>query len=147
MQCNPTFSKPAEGLERRTGHVSIHSIMCHPPTGINLLELACPAFPLQLHLTASLHDYWASLLAEYSTDIKDTWPLSHAKTLSALLHHNVRGKTEREEATRRGRGGETSERLNLMFGGVRQRDSKGRNWKSQATEGVGGGALQQCCKG
>lgn len=70
--------------------------MCHPPVGINLLELACPAFPLQLHLTASLHDYWASVLAEYSTDIKDSWPLSHAKKLSALLHCNVREKTERE---------------------------------------------------
>lgn len=71
--------------EKRTGHVYIHSTMCHPPAGINLLELACPAFPPLLHLTASLHNYWASILAEYSTDIKDTWPLSHAKTLSALL--------------------------------------------------------------
>lgn len=71
--------------------------MCHPPAGINLSELACPAFPPQLHLTASLHDYWASILAEHSKDIKDTWPLSRAKTLSALLHHNVREKTEREK--------------------------------------------------
>ncbi len=147
IQGNPTFSKPAEEPERRTGHISIHSIMCHPPTGINLLELACPAFLLQLHLTASLLDYWASILAEYSTDIKDTWPLSHAKTLSALLHHNAREKTEREGTTKRGRRGETSERLNIMFGGVRRRDSKWRNWKSEAMEGVGGGALQQCCKG
>ncbi len=103
IQHNSTFSGLAGELERRTGHISILSIMCHPPTGINLLELTCPAFPLQLHLTASLHDYWASILAEYSTDIKDTWPLSHAKTLSALLHRSVREKTEKEGATRRRR--------------------------------------------
>lgn len=54
----------------------------------------------------------------------------------------MRERKEREETLRRGRGGETSERLHLMFGGVRQ-----RNGKSQASEGVGGGALQQCCKG
>lgn len=31
-----------------------------------------------------------------------------------------------------------------MFGGVKQRDGE---WRSEAMEGVGGGALQQCCKG
>lgn len=44
-------------------------------------------------------------------------------------------------------GEETSGRLNITFGGVRQRATKRRNWKSEAMERVGGGALQQCCKG
>lgn len=136
----PKFSKAAEELERRTGHISTHSIMCHPLTGINLLALACPAFPLQLHLTASLHEYWASLLAEYSTNIKDTWPLSHAKTLSAILHHNEGGKDWKRGNYKEGK--KESERLNTMFGSVRQRDSKWRNWGSEAMEGVGGGVLQ-----
>ena len=149
-QSDPTFSKPAEERrrggeeerrrggeeERRRGHISIHSILCHPPAGINLSELTCPAFPLELHLTASLHDYWASILAEHSTDIKDTWPLSHAKTLSALLHHNVEEKTERKKLQRGREGGGTSERWNVMFGGVREEErvETPREWGDGGSE-------------
>lgn len=52
-------------------------------------------FSFQLHLTALLRDYWASILAEYSADIKDAWPQRRAKTLSALLHRRVRKNWQR----------------------------------------------------
>lgn len=53
--------------------------------------------------------------------------------LWALPQHYIK---EKKGAT----GGGTREQINMIFGSVKQRNSK-----SQAVEGVGGGALQQGC--